>query len=40
MSQLSLFANASETVLVDDERGRIAYTSDVLPEDASSPTDS
>ena len=37
MSQLSLFANASETVLVDDERGRIAYTSDVLPEDVAGP---
>jgi alkylated DNA repair dioxygenase AlkB len=36
MSQLPLFASATEAVLVlvDDERGRIAYTSDVVPEDA------
>lgn len=33
MSQLPLFASASETVLVDDDRGRVAYTSDVLTED-------
>ena len=33
MPQLPLFASASETVLVDDQRGRIACTSDVLPED-------
>ena len=33
MSQLPLFASASETVLADDERGRIAYTSDFLSED-------
>lgn len=31
MSQLSLFASASETVLVDDARGRIVYTRDFLP---------
>jgi alkylated DNA repair dioxygenase AlkB len=30
MSQLPLFASARETVLVDDERGRVVYTSDVL----------
>lgn len=33
MSQLPLFATASETVLVDDERGRITYTSGFLPTD-------
>ena len=33
MSQMPLFASASETVLVDDERGRIAYTPDVVPAD-------
>jgi alkylated DNA repair dioxygenase AlkB len=31
MSQLSLFAQAGETVLVDDARGRILYTPDFLP---------
>jgi alkylated DNA repair dioxygenase AlkB len=31
MSQLPLFAPASETVLVDDARGRIVYTPDFLP---------
>ena len=31
MSQMPLFASASETVLVDDELGRIAYTSSFLP---------
>jgi alkylated DNA repair dioxygenase AlkB len=31
MSQLPLFAQASETVLVDDARGRIVYTPDFLP---------
>jgi alkylated DNA repair dioxygenase AlkB len=31
MSQLPLFAQASETVLVDDARGRILYTPDFLP---------
>ena len=34
MSQMSLFATASETVLVDDERGRIVYTSGFVPADA------
>jgi alkylated DNA repair dioxygenase AlkB len=33
MSQLSLFAAARETVLVDDERGRVVYIPDVLPAD-------
>ena len=33
MSQLPLFASASETVLVDDERGRVVYTADVVPAD-------
>ena len=33
MSQLPLFASASETVLVDDERGRVVYTHDVVPAD-------
>ena len=33
MSQLSLFAQASETVLADDARGRILYTPDFVPED-------
>jgi alkylated DNA repair dioxygenase AlkB len=33
MSQLPLFAQAGETVLVDDARGRIIYTSDFLPAD-------
>jgi alkylated DNA repair dioxygenase AlkB len=33
MSQLPLFATASETVLLDDERGRVAYTPGVLPAD-------
>ena len=31
MSQLPLFAQARETVLVDDARGRIVYTPDFLP---------
>ena len=31
MSQLSLFAQASETVVVDDARGRIGYTPDFVP---------
>ncbi len=31
MSQMPLFANAGETVLVDDERGRITYTPAFLP---------
>jgi alkylated DNA repair dioxygenase AlkB len=31
MAQLSLFAAARETALVDDERGRVVYTPDVLP---------
>jgi alkylated DNA repair dioxygenase AlkB len=31
MSQLPLFAQASEAVLVDDARGRIVYTPDFLP---------
>ena len=31
MSQLPLFAQAGETVLVDDVRGRILYTPDFLP---------
>jgi len=31
MSQMSLFADASETVLVSDERGRVAYTSGFVP---------
>ncbi len=31
MSQLPLFAQASETVLIDDARGRILYTPDFLP---------
>jgi alkylated DNA repair dioxygenase AlkB len=33
MSQMPLFASAGETVLVDDERGRIAYTSGFLSAD-------
>jgi alkylated DNA repair dioxygenase AlkB len=33
MSQMSLFGSASETVLVDDERGRIVYTPGLLPAD-------
>ena len=33
MSQLPLFAEASETVLVDDARGRIVYTRDFVPEE-------
>jgi alkylated DNA repair dioxygenase AlkB len=33
MSQLPLFAQAGETVLVDDARGRIVYTPDFLPAD-------
>ena len=31
MPQLSLFAEARETVLVDDARGRIVYTPDFVP---------
>jgi len=31
MSQIPLFAGTSETVLVNDELGRIAYTSAFLP---------
>jgi len=31
MSQLPLFADASDTVLVDDQLGRIAYTPGVVP---------
>lgn len=31
MSQMPLFARASETVLVEDERGRIVYTPGFLP---------
>jgi alkylated DNA repair dioxygenase AlkB len=31
MSQMPLFSSASETVLVDDELGRIAYTPGFLP---------
>jgi alkylated DNA repair dioxygenase AlkB len=33
MSQLSLFADAGATVLVDDARGRIVYTPDFVPAD-------
>ena len=33
MSQLPLFAQARETVLVDDARGRIVYTPDFVPAD-------
>jgi alkylated DNA repair dioxygenase AlkB len=33
MSQMPLFASASETVLVDDELGRIVYTPEFLPAD-------
>jgi alkylated DNA repair dioxygenase AlkB len=32
MSQLPLFAQARETVLVDDARGRIVYTAEFVPE--------
>ena len=35
MSQLSLFAQASETVVADDARGRIVYTPDFLPAEIS-----
>ena len=31
MSQLPLFAQAGETVLVDDVQGRIVYTPDFVP---------
>jgi alkylated DNA repair dioxygenase AlkB len=31
MSQMSLFAGARETVLVDDQRGRIVHTPDLVP---------
>ena len=33
MSQLPLFASASAAALVDDQRGRVAYTSDLVPGD-------
>ncbi len=33
MSQLPLFAQTGETVLVDDARGRIVYTPDFVPGD-------
>src|SRR5207237_8820505 len=33
MSQMPLFAGAGETELVNDEQGRIAYTSDLLVAD-------
>jgi alkylated DNA repair dioxygenase AlkB len=33
MSQLPLFAQARETVLVDDARGRIVYTPEFVPEE-------
>src|SRR5437879_13832159 len=33
MSQMPLFASPSETVLVDDERGRVAYTPGFLSAD-------
>jgi hypothetical protein len=33
MSQLPLFAQSSDTVLVADARGRIAYTPDFVPAD-------
>jgi alkylated DNA repair dioxygenase AlkB len=33
MSQLSLFTKARETTLVDDARGRVTYTADVVPAD-------
>ena len=33
MSQLSLFAHAGQTVLGDDERGRIVYTPDLVAAD-------
>ena len=33
MSQIPLFASSSETVLVDDARGRVAYTPDFLAAD-------
>src|SRR5688572_22388095 len=33
MSQLALFAQAGETVLMDDARGRIVYTPDFVPAD-------
>jgi alkylated DNA repair dioxygenase AlkB len=33
MSQMPLFASAGETVLADDEQGRIVYTADFLPAD-------
>jgi len=33
MSQLPLFTEASEAVLVDDARGRILYTPDFVPEE-------
>jgi alkylated DNA repair dioxygenase AlkB len=36
MSQLPLFAQASETVLVDDARGRIVYTPDFVTAEVAS----
>ena len=33
MSQLSLFAQPRETVVVDDARGRIVYTPEFIPPD-------
>lgn len=36
MSQIPLFARAGDTVLVDDERGRITYTPDFVTEVAAS----
>ena len=36
MSQIPLFARAADTVLVDDERGRITYTPDFVAEAAAS----
>jgi len=36
MSQLSLFAQARDRVLVDDARGRIVYTPNFVPDDVAS----
>jgi alkylated DNA repair dioxygenase AlkB len=33
MSQMSLFAGARETVLVDDQRGRVVHTADFVPSE-------
>src|SRR5688572_4461951 len=33
MSQLALFAQAGQTVVADDARGRIVYTPDFVPTD-------